>query len=75
MKGDESGIDWRMETIDFSKGLPLGFFLTEKEIRGAMQDVLASSGCLLCPHGRRFHSNLAECEVIRFYCAALSFYA
>ena len=47
MKGDESGIDWRMETIDFSEGLTLGLFLTEKDIRRAMQDELASSRCLV----------------------------
>lgn len=45
MKANESGIYWRMETIDFSEGLPLGLILTEKEIRRAMQDELASSGC------------------------------
>lgn len=46
MKRDESGIDWRMEMIDFSEGLLLGLFLTEKEIRRAMLDELASSGCV-----------------------------
>ena len=54
MNGDESGIDWRMETIDFSEGLQLGLFLTEKENRRAMQDELASSGCVGSPRGRRF---------------------
>ncbi len=68
--GDESGIDWRMETIDFSEGLSLELVLTEREIRRAMQDELASSGFIWSPHGRRFLSNLANREVIGFVRAA-----
>ena len=45
-RGEESGIDWRMETIDFDDGLLLELFLTERKIRRAMQDELASSGCV-----------------------------
>ena len=71
--GDESGIDWRMETIDFSEGLLLELFLIGKEIRRAMQDELASSGCVWSPRGRRFLSKLANCEVIVFIRTALFF--
>ena len=77
MNGDESGIGWRMETIDFSEGLPLGLFLTEKVNRRAMQDELASSGCVGSPRGRRFHSNtdLADCKgiVCLFSCGFILF--
>ena len=55
-EGDESGIDWRTETIDFSEGLLLELVLTEKEIRRAMQDELAGSGCVWGPRGRRYLS-------------------
>ena len=44
--GEESGIDWRMETIDFNDGLLLELFLTGRKFRRAMQDELASSGCV-----------------------------
>ena len=71
--GDESGIDWRMETIDFSEGSSLELFLTEREIRRAMQDELASSGCIWSPRGRSFLSNLANWEVIGFVRGALFF--
>ena len=45
-RGEKSGIDWRMETIDFNDGLLLGMLFTERKTRRAMQDERASSGCL-----------------------------
>ena len=62
-----------METIDFSEGLLLGLFRTEREIRRAMQNELASSGCVWSPRGRRFFPNLANYKVIVFIRAALFF--
>ena len=62
-----------MATIDFIEGLLHEMFLAEKEIRRAMQDELASSGCVSSPRGRRFLLNLGNCKVFGSVRAALFF--
>ena len=62
-----------MEMIDFIEGLLLELFLAEREIRHAMQDELASSGCVSSPRRRRFLFKLGNYEVLGFVRAALLF--